>query len=1430
MRGIRRDRFAVAIGAVALVAVGLAFLAYRLATPSDHAQLDHVRLSEANQLGGLPVLVREPLPGGLRTGDVIVTVEGIPLVDIDRGPLDAPLTASDARELSYRIVRDGQELQLAIVRGAYPLDAVLDSEWSTVVLVATLLALAVFVYSRRPDDRAARAMLVMAAAAVGSTGALTFGIEDPDLIAGPALLLDIGNGIAYLVLWAALLGFAVEFAHPPRLEGWRRAVAVAAITALIIPPALVGIGTQSGWSTVEWLAALGGLGDLFAFPALIGVPVAFVLGYRANRDALQRSRIRWVAAAMGGAMLIGLIGTYGPQVLTGEPLIPWSWSALAGLPIPIAIAVAILRHGAFDLRIVVNRGIVYGALTLAIVGIYVGVVAAIGAILGLESRTPASLLAAAVVAVFVQPLRDALQRATNRLMFGDRDDPYAAISRLSSRLDASLTPEDVLPAVEEAVARALRVPSARVELDGQRGPAGVSIDGGSADGARIEVALVDQGLTVGRLVIARRPDSADLSTAERRLLDDLARQAASAAHAVVLIRDLQRAREREVRAREDERRLLRRQLHDEIGTALAALGLRIEAARLTVRRDRAAAAEALDDARAGVKATIDDIRRIVGRLASDVEPSVVAEPTPLEASETIGPSPAEPMASGSEAEASRATSTRFPRSALAALAAGFGIMALGLILALYRFGMPADGWRLAADAAGWGADWRFVTLEARWSGPTDLEPGDRIVAIDGRSIDDILGDALAARSAPSPGWTVGATVTYTVDRDGRDIEVPVVLATATVPYILGAFANQVVANSGFVLLFAIGLFVILRRPDRLPARLLWLASATICASLLVETVAGVAPMIADLWSSPAFWGFQTVSGLSWSLLVGPLLCHLFLAFPRPAGILTRHRRLTLSVIYGGGVALLGVTILVNGGDMRAAWRTFSLVSAAWMGILLLVAFGRLVREAIRERDHEARAQARWVAWGLGLMLVPAFVSAVLFFSGIVSSDAMLEPTRIYMLALPATLAIAIVQHRLFDIDVVINRTLVYGALTGAIVLIYVASVTLLGELFATAGILVSLVATGVVAVLVQPIRERLQRAANRLMYGERDEPYTVVSRLGQRLEATVAPDALLPVVADTLAAALRVPYVAVELELADGPRSVATTGRPVDVAVEVRLAFQQERVGRLLIGPRSARETFSPADRSLIDEVARHASRVAYSIRLRHDLDVSLLLIARARTEERRRIRRDLHDDLGPSLAAVALKLEAAADVATTDPERAGTLLEPLPDEIGAAVREIRRIVNDLRPPALDELGLVGALRQQIRRLEVDASAASTEQATHTELALDAVSPIPPLPAAVEVAAYRIVLEAVTNAVRHAEAHRCVVRLEVVETDSLRIEIVDDGRGIPDDRIGGIGLRSMRERAVELGGRVRIGPAAGGGTRIEAELPLPAGTALGQAA
>jgi two-component system NarL family sensor kinase len=299
-------------------------------------------------------------------------------------------------------------------------------------------------------------------------------------------------------------------------------------------------------------------------------------------------------------------------------------------------------------------------------------------------------------------------------------------------------------------------------------------------------------------------------------------------------------------------------------------------------------------------------------------------------------------------------------------------------------------------------------------------------------------------------------------------------------------------------------------------------------------------------------------------------------------------------------------------------------------------------------------------------------------------------------------------------------------------------------------------------------------------------------------------------VVKTIADSLRLPYVALELRLGDGWRQAAvySDGLPSDVT-QFPLISQRETVGRLVVGTRSRGERLGPDDERLLADLARQAGPATHAVALRQALDASRAGLVTAREEERRRLRRDLHDGLGPTLAGLTLGLDTAR-ARSAGQQELQELLGRLKAETQRAVTDVRRIVYGLRPPTLDEFGLIGSLREEVGRLRHETPALTvTLDAPDEDLAH--------LPAAVEVACYRIVTEALTNVTRHAHATRCSVRIHL--DHDLDVDVRDDGVGLPEGWRTGVGIASMRERVTELGGKLAIEPCLPHGTRITACLP-----------
>ncbi len=505
------------------------------------------------------------------------------------------------------------------------------------------------------------------------------------------------------------------------------------------------------------------------------------------------------------------------------------------------------------------------------------------------------------------------------------------------------------------------------------------------------------------------------------------------------------------------------------------------------------------------------------------------------------------------------------------------------------------------------------------------------------------------------------------------------------------------------------------------------------------------------------------------------------------------------------------------------WAVLAPLYPAVITLLTLCGLAALISLFLRLHRAEGD-EVQQVKW----LIIPAIVYWIgipISYPGDYGSSGVLLDIGIalHLISVPAiviAVAFAIFKYRLYDIDIIINRTLVYGVLTAIVVAIYVLVVGALGFLFQTQGnLIISLLAAGLVAVLFQPLRERLQLGVNRLFYGERDDPLTALAQLGKRLEVTISPEVVLPTLVETIAQTLRLPYVAISLRAGEEFKIAARTGDEVEAVIQLPLVYQGATVGQLIAGQRSVGESFSHSDRQLLENIAYQAGPAVHAVQLTAALQHSRRQLVTTREEERRRLRRDLHDGLGPVLASQGLKMAAASQLLRDYPAKAQRLLEELATQNETTVAEIRRLVYELRPAALDDLGLVGAVEDY-------ASGLMDGARDPHRLRVDVQAPddgLPPLPAAVDVAAYRITTEALTNVARHAKAHRATVSFELVSVNGmgkLHLEITDDGTGLPPAHRSGVGLISMRERAEEVGGRFSVESRDLQGTKVVVDLPL----------
>ncbi len=485
--------------------------------------------------------------------------------------------------------------------------------------------------------------------------------------------------------------------------------------------------------------------------------------------------------------------------------------------------------------------------------------------------------------------------------------------------------------------------------------------------------------------------------------------------------------------------------------------------------------------------------------------------------------------------------------------------------------------------------------------------------------------------------------------------------------------------------------------------------------------------------------------------------------------------------------------------LPASWQLpadlLAVGSLALAFVCLVVAVAGLVRRW-RHGDDLQRLQVLvfGVAFALPLLFLPLVATPLA------------EPWMFALVTLPVPLAIgvALLQRRLYDLQLAANRTLTYAALSVVLAGVYALVVGGVGVMLDDRGAAwLPWAGAGVVAVAFAPVRDSLQGAANRLVYGRWSAPATVLADTGRRLADAADGPALLRTLTDELVDGLGL--ASAEIRDANG-RTLARSGTDVQPTESLPLTAYGANVGAL----HWAGSPLRSPERSLLDDVAHQIGGAVHTVGLVEELRDARESLVLAREQERRRIRRDLHDGLGPSLAGLGLQVDALANrLAAGHPVE--DRLDTLQAGLRGTVAEVRRIVEGLRPPALDDLGLFGALAELGHQLS---------GGTGLELAVELPGDAPALPAAVEAAAYRIAQEALTNVVRHADASHCLVAGSF-SSDALVLEVSDDGRGGAGAGRG-VGMHTMQERAHEIGGQVDV-HSRDRGTSVMIRLPLRTG-------
>jgi signal transduction histidine kinase len=682
---------------------------------------------------------------------------------------------------------------------------------------------------------------------------------------------------------------------------------------------------------------------------------------------------------------------------------------------------------------------------------------------------------------------------------------------------------------------------------------------------------------------------------------------------------------------------------------------------------------------------------------------------------------------------------------------------------------------------------------------------------------------VSAWTARRLAWSVGivsivlmvaALVLMFVDR-GSDL--PIDVATWSATDVLGVFVSLGVP--------VLGVVIVNKRPRNAIGWIFIVAGAAL-ALVTFGQVYALHALRADPGSLPAGRVLAWVSNVLWPIPLAALIL-LFLLFPtghlpsprwRPVLWLVMVILLVLSVgaliIATAGWSQPFAGINVAAGSVSTVAKTVIVIAVLAEIVALLLSVASLVVR-FRRSTGEERLQLKW-------FVSAAAVAALAFSVGIfVDAPVVSVLVSISLAFLYVAIGIAMLKHNLYDIDLIINKTITYGAIAAFITAIYVIVVVVIGAFIGvTEGL--SLLATAVVAVAFQPIRRRAQQFANRLVYGERATPYEVLSRFSEHVGETYSGEDILVRMVRLLAEGTGATSAVVWLRVGDEVRPAATWPTNGAMATAIPLAadeppvvdgatasipvrHQGELLGLLTV-TKPPNEPLSPVEEKLVADLAGQAGLVLANSRLIEDLRASRQRLVAAQDAERRRLERNLHDGAQQQLVALAVRLRLARTTASKDLAEADRMLEQLEGDVTIALENLRELARGVYPPLLADRGLAAAIEAQARRSPVP---------VHVE-----ADGIGRYPQELETAVYFCTLEAVQNAAKYAEANEVAVSLHE-DQGELVLSIRDDGRGF--DRAEtplGAGLQNMADRLAALGGTLTVRSRPGAGTTIEGRAPV----------
>ncbi|MCW2803044.1 MAG: two-component system, NarL family, sensor kinase [Propionibacteriaceae bacterium] len=562
------------------------------------------------------------------------------------------------------------------------------------------------------------------------------------------------------------------------------------------------------------------------------------------------------------------------------------------------------------------------------------------------------------------------------------------------------------------------------------------------------------------------------------------------------------------------------------------------------------------------------------------------------------------------------------------------------------------------------------------------------------------------------------------------------------------------------------------------------------------------------WPAEVLRALATVVTGAWQLGLPWLFGLAMLLFPTGHLPSPRWRPLAWLILVSGAYQLI-TGVLSDGSPIPSPNAPSSILSIglelpspviAVMGLTTLVAHllvvGSLVGRYVRG-DEQLRRQLLW-------LILALLAATVINAQRLVTADGPIM-FLLSLVLVPIAIGIAVVRYQLFDIRMVLSRTLVYGLALSVVIALYagvVAGLSLLIPADAERGAAVT--AAIVVAVCFNPLRLLVQRLVTQGFYGTRSDPAGTAWQIGGRLRR----DDDLASLLDGTCDALRLPWTIIR-RASDGA-VVAASGHPNDLAsTAIALRYHDESMGDLVVGHRRGDARLHDEDRRTIELIAMPLAVALHANALSEQVQRARAATVEAAAAERVSLQRELHDGLGPTLTSLTFTADAAANLVHTDSEEAERLLGEVRADLRYALDNLRNVVYGLRPIELDDLGLLGPLRQRIAALSSEARDGITVE-------LLAPEQLPDLSPAGELAAYRIANEALTNVFRHSTGRRCV--LTITGQDALVVEVWDDGTPTPHWHPG-VGLRSITARAEELGGTASAGPTPTGWT-VRSELPV----------